>query len=125
MDPASEVLAQGLPPDIPRTWAALSNYGGVPLATLYHRGRGRRSRMEQARSQQYLTPEEEKAIVRFLLLMSDLGQPIRIKFISSLAFIIGCQRSTNKPTKPLNKNWPRAFEKRHPELKARKVKAID
>ena len=124
MDPASEVLARGLPPHVPRTWAALSDHGGVPLATLYHREHGRRSRREQARSQQHLTPEE-KAIVRFLLLMSNLGQPIRIKFIPSLAFIIGRKRSTNKPIKPPNKNWPRAFEKRHPELKARKVRAID
>ncbi|KAH7065089.1 hypothetical protein B0J12DRAFT_545041, partial [Macrophomina phaseolina] len=26
---------------------------------------------------------------------------------------------------PPGKNWPRAFEKRHPELKARRVRAID
>ena len=49
--------------------------------------------------------------------------PVRIKYIPSLALILARQRS---PTaKPLGKNWPRAFEKRHPELKARTVKAID
>ena len=65
-------------------------------------------------------------MVRFLLLMSGLGHPVRIKFIPSLAFSIARRRSTtSKPIKPPGKNWPRAFEKRHPELKARRVRAID
>ena len=125
MDRASQVLAQGLPPDIPRTYAALAERGDVPLSTLHHRDQGRRSREELAQSQQYLTPEEEKAIVRFLLLMSNLGHPVRIKFIRSLAFSVARRRSTDNPIKPPGKNWPQAFEKRHPELKARRVKAMD
>jgi hypothetical protein len=56
--------------------------------------------------------------------MSDLGSPVRIKFLRSLAFHIARQRS-NKPTKPPGKNWPQAFEKRHPELKSRRVRPID
>ncbi|XP_014553202.1 hypothetical protein COCVIDRAFT_80242, partial [Bipolaris victoriae FI3] len=42
-------------------------------------------------------------------------------------FSIARRRSTttNKPIKPPGKNWARAFEKRHPELKARRVKSID
>ena len=126
MDRASQVLAQGLPVDVPRTYATLAERGDVPLSTLYHRDHGRRSKEEQAQSQQYLTREEEKAIVKFLLLMSNLGQPVRIKFIPSLAFSVARQRSTsNQPIKPPGKNWPRAFEKRHPELKARRVRSID
>jgi hypothetical protein len=39
---------------------------------------GRRSGEKHAQSQQYLNPEEEKAMVRFLLLMSGLGHPVRI-----------------------------------------------
>jgi hypothetical protein len=43
-----------------------------------------------------------------------------------LAFSVARQRPTrNKPIKPPGKNWARAFEKRHPELKARRVRAID
>ena len=58
--------------------------------------------------------------------MSNLGQPIRIKFLPSLALSIARRRSTtNKLIKPPGKNWPRAFEKRHLELKARRVRAID
>jgi hypothetical protein len=123
MDRASQVLAEGFPVDLPQTWAARSEYAGVPLTTLYYRARGRPSEKEKAQQQQYLTPAEEKALVAFLLLMSNLGYPVRIKYIPSLAFTLARQRS---PTaKPPGKNWPRAFEKRHPELKARTVKAID
>lgn len=71
---------------------------------------------DKAQGQQYLTPEEEKALVSFLLLISNLGQPIQVKYIPSFAFSLARQRSV---TKPPNKNWPRAFEKRHPKVKAR------
>ena len=128
MDRASQVLAQSLPPGVPRTWAALSEVSGVPLTTLYYRAHKRQSIQEKAQGQQYLAPEEEKALVTFLLLMSDLGQPVRVKYIPSLAFSIARQRSfvtTDHLIKPPNKNWPRAFEKRNPELKARRVRAID
>ena len=63
--------------------------------------------------------------MNFLLLMAEFRQPMRIKHIPSLAFSIACQRSTNKPPKPLGKNWARAFEKRYLELKARRYTALD
>ena len=51
---------------------------------------------------------------------------MRIKFIPSLALSIACRRSTtNKLIRRPGKNWARAFEKRHPALKARRVRAID
>ena len=56
--------------------------------------------------------------------MSNLGHPVRIKYIPSLAFSLARQRSTTID-KPPGKNWARAFEKRHPELKARRVRSID
>ncbi|KAF2647275.1 hypothetical protein K491DRAFT_699731 [Lophiostoma macrostomum CBS 122681] len=123
MDRASQVLAQGLPLNTPRTWAALSEKGDVPLHTLYYRARGRLSIEEKAQRQQYLTPEEERGLVTFLLLMSNLRQPIQIKYIPSLALTLARQRyATTDNPKPPGKNWARAFEKRHPELKARRVK---
>jgi hypothetical protein len=126
MDPASQALAQRLPKGVRDTCAARSEHGDVPISTLIHRRLGRRSRAEQAQSQQYLTREEEKALVKFLLLMSSLGQPVRVKYLRSLAFSIAHQRSTkNKSIKHPGKNWPRAFEKRHPELQARRVRSID
>jgi hypothetical protein len=41
MDRASQILAQRLPPDIPRIYAALVERGNIPLSTLYYRYRGR------------------------------------------------------------------------------------
>jgi hypothetical protein len=65
-------------------------------------------------------------MVKFPLLMSSFGHPVRIKYIPSLAFSIARRRSTAiKSIKPPGKNWAQAFEKRHKELKARKVRAID
>ncbi|EUC27166.1 hypothetical protein COCCADRAFT_112407, partial [Bipolaris zeicola 26-R-13] len=51
---------------------------------------------------------------------------IRHVSIPLLAFSIARRRSTSiKLIKPPGKNWAQAFEKRHKELKARKVRAID
>ena len=89
--------------------------------------RTRTTLYEKAQRQQYLTLQEEKALFTFLLLMSDLGQPVRIKYIPSLAFTLARQRSTttDNSIKPPGKNWARAFEKRHQELKARRVRSTD
>jgi len=63
--------------------------------------------------------------------MADNGHPLPVKSLRSLALIIARQRSfnphihTNENLRPPGKNWPQSFYKRHPELKARKLKAID
>ena len=92
MDRASQVLAQGVPSGVPRSYRALADHRGVPRSTLHHRAQGRRSLEEKAKSQQYLTPCEERAFVKFLLQRSDFGQPIQIKLIPSLAFSLIHQR---------------------------------
>ncbi|KAH8723334.1 hypothetical protein GQ44DRAFT_563996, partial [Phaeosphaeriaceae sp. PMI808] len=79
-----------------------------------------------AQRQLYLTVEEEKALVAFLLLMSSFRQPVRIKYIPTLAFSIARRRSpASRANKPPGKNWPQAFGKRHPELKAKRIRSID
>jgi len=85
MDPASTVLAEGLDPSKPRTYAALSESSNVPTSTLWHRAHGRPSRQEKAEYRQYLTPAEEKALVEYVLRMAKNGFPIPIKFLRSLA----------------------------------------
>jgi Tc5 transposase-like DNA-binding protein len=126
MDRASQVLADGLPESQPCTYRALARHGEIAYATVWHRAHGRRSKEEKARRQQYLTPAEEKALAQYLKRMADLGYPIPIKHLRSLAFSIARGRSAaNVAIKPPGKNWPKAFETRHPELKARKVKAVD
>ncbi|PVH71247.1 hypothetical protein DL98DRAFT_358072, partial [Cadophora sp. DSE1049] len=80
----------------------------------------------KAQSQQYLTPSEEKALEKYLKGISDLGNPVRIKFVPSLAFVIARQRSTTeKPINPPGKNWAQAFVRRHPALRSRRVRAIN
>ncbi|KFY83605.1 hypothetical protein V500_10028 [Pseudogymnoascus sp. VKM F-4518 (FW-2643)] len=117
MDRASQVLAQGVPPGVPDSYRALADHGNVPRSTLHYRARGRPSIEEKAQGQQYLQPWEEDVIVNFVLQMYDLGQPIRIKFIPSLAFSITRQRpEVDRPLKPPGKNWTKALEKRHPRL---------
>lgn len=126
MDAPSQALTRDLLPHVPWTYAALAERGQVPLSTLHHRAAGRPSKEAKAQGQQYLTPEEEKGFVKFLLMMTNLGHPIRVKHIPSLALSIARQRSASgSKTRPPGKNWARAFEKRHPELKARRVRAID
>lgn len=126
MDRASQVLARGVPPSVPRSYRALADPGNVPRSTLHHRARGRRSIGEKAQSQQYLTPWEEDVVIKYLLQMSDLGQPIRMKFIPSRAFSVTRHRpTTDRPLKPPGRNWAKALEKRHPVLIARRVKALD
>lgn len=67
----------------------------VPLTTLYYRDL-RRPLKETS---------EEKALKKHLKLMSNLRNPMQIKFIGSLAFSIAYQRSTtDKAIKPLGKN---------------------
>jgi hypothetical protein len=105
MDRASQVLAQGVPPDMPKSYRALADHGNVPRSTLHHRARGRRSIEEKAQSQQYLTPWEEDVVVKFLLQMSELGHPVRIKFVPSIAFSVTCQRpAADRPPKPPGRN---------------------
>jgi hypothetical protein len=72
------------------------------------------------------TVPQEDVVVKFLLQMSDLGQPVRIKFIPSIAFSVTRQRpATDRPLRPPGKNWAKALGKRHSVLKARRVKALD
>jgi hypothetical protein len=48
MDRASQLLAQGVPPSVPRSYRALVDHGDVPHTTLYYRARGRPLREEKA-----------------------------------------------------------------------------
>jgi hypothetical protein len=126
MDRASQALAQGLPTSVPRSFRAIADHTDVPRSTLHARAHGRRSIEAKAQSQQYLTPFEEKAMVDFVLQMSNLGTPVRIKYIPAIAFSVARGRpEPDRPLKPPGKNWAKSLEKRHPRLRARKVRALN
>ena len=126
-DRASQVLAQGLPPSLPKSFRTLADYGDVPRTTLPHRARGRRSLRDKAESQQYLTASEEKALVKFLIQQDTLGRPVRVKYVGSIAFSLARQRSPiDRLCKPPGKNWAQLFYKRHADvLKASKSAVLD
>jgi hypothetical protein len=126
MDKASKALAQRLPASVPRSFRTIEDHTGIPRSTLHARARGGRSIEAKAQSQQYLTPAEEKAMVDFVLQMSTLGTPVRIKYIPSIAYTVARGRpEPDRPLEPPGKNWAKSLEKRHPEIKARKVKTLD
>jgi len=131
-DPATTVLTNLCDPTTHITYAALSELSNVPTSTLCDRAHGRQSRSEKAAKQQYLTPQEEKALVNYALRISRNGYPLPVKSLRSLALVMVRQRSsdfqipsTDDEVRPPGKNWPQGFYKRHPELKARRVKALD
>ncbi|KAF4547242.1 Hypothetical protein D9617_51g089060 [Elsinoe fawcettii] len=58
--------------------------------------------------------------------MSSLGTPVRMEYIPRLAYIIaGTRPLKDRPRKQSGKDWVKAFEKRHAELSAKRVKAMD
>ncbi|KAJ5062849.1 hypothetical protein J3E74DRAFT_325026, partial [Bipolaris maydis] len=71
-------MAQAIPFNPPITRTSPWQDNAIPYHTRYYRKSGRPSMKEKAQGQQYLTPDEEKALVAYLLLISKLGQPARI-----------------------------------------------
>jgi hypothetical protein len=101
MDRASQALAEGLELGERRTYTALLKKGKIARTTLFYRDHGRPLKEDKTKKQQYLTLTGEKALVLYLIRLSDIGFPVPIKYIPSLAFIIARQRSViNQEDKP-------------------------
>jgi hypothetical protein len=101
-DKASQVLSQGPPTGRPGSYHAIADHRSID---------------EKAESQQYFTSFEEKAVVDFVLQMAELGTPVRIMYIPSIAFSsTRHRRLPHRPLKPPGKNWVKALEKRRLEL---------
>ena len=108
------------------SYRALADYSGVARSTLYYRTHTRQPIEAKGQSQQYLTLAKEEAVVDFVLHMSTLGHPVQIKHLPFIAFSATRHRPRlDRPLKPPGKNWAETLESRHPELKARRVKALN
>jgi hypothetical protein len=58
--------------------------------------------------------------------MAELGTPVIIKYILSIAFSSTRHRPLpDRPLEPPGKNWVKALERRRPERVATRVKAMD
>jgi hypothetical protein len=77
MDLASVALSKGLEPNEPRTYVALSKCYKVPRTTLWNRAHARLLKEEKTKRQQYLNPSKEKALIKYMLRISDKGYPIQ------------------------------------------------
>jgi hypothetical protein len=84
MNKASRALIEGVPHGVRNTYRGLAECHNVAHSILHERGHGQRLLEEKAQGQQYLTPCEEKAIVKFILQMRKCGQHVRVKHISPL-----------------------------------------
>jgi hypothetical protein len=126
MDRASRALAEGLPEGIPNTLAARAAHTDVPLTTLSHRRCGRRSMEAKADGQRYLTSHEANAVVEVLLQQKGFGEPVRMKHMPSIAFSATRDRPlADRPLKPPDPNWAKAFERHRLELVAKKNRPQD
>ncbi|KAJ5240569.1 uncharacterized protein N7469_002160 [Penicillium citrinum] len=114
------------------SYATRSRSTSIPASTLWQRANNQPSLADKAANQQYLTPQEEQALVGYVLRLADNGYPLPVKFLRSLAVVIVRQRSSifqardpSLKVRPPGKNWPQGFYRRHPELRARRLRAID
>jgi hypothetical protein len=108
-DRASQALVESRLLGKPCTYDTIAKCCNVPLSTLHYWDCGRPSWEAKAQHQQYLTPSEEGALEKYVKMLANLGTPMRVKFLSSLALIIARQRSTtnDKAINPQTRTGPR------------------
>ena len=73
---------------------AYEELGHLPRSTRCHRRHGRPSKEEQWAKQQYLTPQEEKSLVEYVLHMARIGNPLPVQSLRHIALIIARQRNS-------------------------------
>jgi len=78
MERASWVLVEGLSPSKPRTYRAVNNHSGVRRPTIHYCAYGQQLIESRGQIQKYLTPYEEKVMVKFILHKFSLGNPVQI-----------------------------------------------
>ena len=95
---------------------------GISHSTLGDRIHGKVSKKDEAKRRQRLTPEEEEAIVGWILRLQAWGWPPRVERTRSMA-----KELLNKKgdTEALGINWIQKFLSRHPELKTRYSPPLD
>lgn len=100
---------------------------GTPIRTLYRRVNGRKSIQESRASQQLLSPNEEQALVSWVLRAASTGHPITHSFLRDLAEEIRKPRvnTENSRVVLLGSDWSKRFMRRNPQLKTAMASGIE
>ena len=95
---------------------------GVNRQTVANRILGMESRQEAHASEQRLTPDQEQSLVHWILTQEALGYAPSHGLVKELA-----QRLLQAAgiTKPLGKDWLKAFKKRNPAIRTKMGKRIE
>ncbi|KAJ5569114.1 hypothetical protein N7450_011600 [Penicillium hetheringtonii] len=64
------------------SYATRSRSTGIPASTLWRRANKRPSLADKAASQQYLIPQEEQALLGYVLRLADNGSPGQVSTIA-------------------------------------------
>ena len=71
---------------------------------------------------QRLTPEEEEAIVKYILQLQAWGWPARVEQVRSMATELLLHKEDSEP---IGINWPQKLLSRHPEIRTAYIPPLD
>lgn len=94
--------------------AAATSYD-VPRITLYNRINGMTSRRDSIPNSRKLTPEEESALIQYIVDLDSSGFPPRPQSIQEMANLF----LTDRGASPVGKNWTSNFITQHPGIKTK------
>lgn len=96
---------------------------GVPKSTLVDRiNNGKKPAIVYRREQQRLTPEEETAILNWILRLQAWGWP---PLVTQTRFMADELLRKKGDSRPIGINWPQKFMKRHPSIKTAYIPPLD
>ena len=100
---------------------AVARLYNVPASTLRRRRAGRPARRDTIPNSRRLTDSEEKALVQYIIELSERAFPPRLRGVEDMANQL--LRVRNAP--PVGKLWAHNFVKRQPELQTRYTHRYD
>lgn len=121
IDRASIALAEGTPAGVLKSYHALADHRCVPHSPCITSRVAGPPCKRRPKSNNIPRPQRRRRWSS-----SYCRCQHAVKYIPSIAFSATRHRSAStRPSKPPGKSWVRALKKRHPELRARRVKAMD
>ncbi len=101
----------------------------IPLSTLTDRARGSANRATYNQTRQKLTVGEEETLVAYIRHQTQAGYPLSIEAVQQIANVLLRRRweaqGANGQPKTVGQHWIERFYKRHNDIKAVKLRAMD